>query len=78
VCKIVFSAVESKPLTISGFIECSRIAPYDRVRQLAILMFAIGIAVPTVAQHPYLWFDSTQRALMRDKVDTNSADWQAL
>ncbi len=48
------------------------------LRKIVILIFAVGIAIPAAAQHPYLWFDSTERAFMRGKVASNSVDWLAL
>jgi hypothetical protein len=41
-------------------------------------LFLFLIAIPAVAQHPYLWLDATELAFMRNKVASNSPDWQAL
>lgn len=47
-------------------------------RKVAVVMVAIAMAVPALAQHPYLWLDSTELTFIRDKVTSNTADWQAL
>lgn len=76
---IAFSAVQSAvSKALLGFRARSGFARRSPFKKLAILIFTIGISVPAVAQHPYLWFDSVELAFMRDKVAGNSTDWQAL
>lgn len=48
------------------------------LRGFSILLFISALSLPVVAQHPYLWFDSTELALIRGKVASNTTDWQSL
>jgi hypothetical protein len=79
VSKKVSPGFESNRLQVnSDFITQSRFTLHPLFRKLAILMVTIAMVVPAAAQHPYLWFDSTQLAFMRAKVASNSTDWLAL
>lgn len=46
--------------------------------RLILLTVVMASSVPAVAEHPYLWLDSTELALMRSKAASNSPDWLAL
>ena len=50
----------------------------SELRKSAVCTFILLTAIPALAQHPYLWLDSTELAFMRNKVASNSSDWQAL
>lgn len=55
------------------------LSPQRIISFKVILLTIIGLSsASAVAQHPYLWLDSTELTIMRNKVASNTADWQAL
>src|ERR1700734_3986429 len=50
----------------------------SELRKSAVCTLILLTAIPALAQHPYLWLDSTELAFMRNKVASNSSDLQGL
>jgi hypothetical protein len=68
----------SKFFTLRFVILSGKRIPSQAIWRVIVLIILCTAGVSAFAQHPYLWLDSTELALMRSKVASNSADWQEL